>query len=124
MADTPKHPKKAKEADVADPGETAEIKTKQDKTKQLEPGSTKLEPSEDSDEEEETKEEDSHWVGIRLKDEDGDPVADEPFRLKLPDGTIVEGYLDSKGEAEIHGIPEGQCEVCFPQIDKDVWRPA
>ncbi len=118
----PERPKEAQEPDQADPGKMAEIKAEEAKIKKLEPGSTRLEPSDES--EQETKQEDSHWVGIRLKDDEGNPIPNEPFRIKLPDGTIVEGTLDSEGKAEIHGIPAGQCQVCFPQIDKDLWRPA
>jgi hypothetical protein len=115
---SPAAPDKAKEPDVADPGEMSKIEAEQAKTKQLKPGSTKIESSSASEEEE------SHWVGIKLKDDQGNPVAGEPFKLKLPDGTIVEGTLDDEGKAEIHGVPEGQSQVCFPKIDKDEWKPA
>ncbi len=63
------------------------------------------------------------WVAIELVDADGNPVPDEPYRLQLPDGKIVEGTLDSKGTAGVENIDPGDCKVCFPRLDGQVWRP-
>lgn len=120
-AESPEAPDEAQEPDVADPGDAAKIEAEQAKTEKLKPGSTTLERSSGS---EESEQKDSHWVGIKLKDDQGNPVAGEPFKLKLPDGTIVEGKLNDEGRAEVRGVPEGKSQVCFPKIDKDQWRPA
>jgi len=121
-AQSPEAPDAAQEPDVADPGEASETEAEQSQTQQLEPGSTKLErPSGSEQSESETEE--THWVGLKLKDDQGNPVPGEPFRLKLPDGTVVEGKLDAKGKVEIRGVPAGKCQVCFPKIDSEDWRP-
>ena len=63
------------------------------------------------------------WIGIQLQYEDGKPVPNEPYRLQLPDGSIVEGSLDENGKAGVKEIDPGQCKVCFPRVDGRVWRP-
>jgi hypothetical protein len=62
------------------------------------------------------------WVGIELLDGDGNPIADEPYKLMLPDGSIREGKTDSKGTAGASGIDPGSCKVCFPRLDGRLWR--
>jgi type VI secretion system secreted protein VgrG len=85
--------------------------------------SVEVQPGGGGEEGEEATE--AHWIIIELKDGQGNPVPDEPYRLKLPDGTVQEGRLNSNGKAEIRGITTpGQCQVCFPERDKDDWRPA
>jgi hypothetical protein len=34
-----------------------------------------------------------HWIEIVLVDEEGRPVPDEPYALRLPDGAHVPGAL-------------------------------
>jgi len=66
-----------------------------------------------------------HWIEIELIDEDDKPVANEAYRLQLPDGSIRTGKLDAKGRAYVGDIvASGQCKVCFPEIDAREWRPA
>ena len=65
-----------------------------------------------------------HWVEIELKDEDGDPLAKEPYEITLADGTVSAGVLDENGRARLDGVAAGQCKVSFPQIDAREWRPA
>jgi type VI secretion system secreted protein VgrG len=64
----------------------------------------------------------THWISIELTDEQGTPVPDEMYHIELPDGSAVDGTLDSKGKARIDGIDAGNCKVTFPNLDKDVWR--
>jgi len=65
-----------------------------------------------------------HWIEIELLDEDGNPVPGEPYRITLPDGaTIASGTLDHKGWARVDHIDPGTCQVTFPNLDKDAWRP-
>src|SRR5688572_18564227 len=62
------------------------------------------------------------WIEIRLVDMEGNPVANEPYRIKLPDGGVRQGKLDSNGRAREEGIRPGTCQVCFPELDQDAWE--
>jgi hypothetical protein len=67
----------------------------------------------------------THSVMIELLDAEGNPVPGEPYRIKLPDGTIVRGTLDAKGKAHHTGIQQGgTCQVCFYERDAAIWAPA
>jgi hypothetical protein len=64
-----------------------------------------------------------HSLMIELIDADGNPVPDEPFRIKLPDGSVETDTLDAEGKAFITGIPQaGNCKVCFYERDAAVWN--
>lgn len=64
----------------------------------------------------------THGVMIELIDAEGNPVPSEPFRIKLPDGTVETGTLDGEGKAHITGIPRaGNCKVCFYERDAAIW---
>lgn len=63
----------------------------------------------------------SHWIAIELVDEHGKPVPGEEYRITLPDGSVVEDCLDSKGKARIDGIDAGACKITFPSLDMDLW---
>jgi hypothetical protein len=62
------------------------------------------------------------WIKIKLVDKDGQPVQGERYRIELPDGTVRQGILDSKGQAHIGGIDPGNCQITFPNLDKDAWE--
>jgi hypothetical protein len=64
------------------------------------------------------------WIEITLKDDQGNPMPGERYRIKLPDGTIQEGRLDADGRARVDDIEPGTAQVCFPEIDANEWRPA
>jgi type VI secretion system secreted protein VgrG len=57
-----------------------------------------------------------------LLDQTGKPVPGEAYQIELPDGSTVEGNLDSKGLARVDGIDPGNCKISFPNIDKKSWR--
>ena len=107
-------------ADTGDPGEAMEVPTR---SVDRPPGETSGAEAPEYDQE--TAEEvERHWIAIRLKNADGAPVPYEPYRLKLPDGTVTTGRLNNEGMAKVEGIDEGTCEVNFPSIHGDEWRPA
>lgn len=59
---------------------------------------------------------------IELIDADEQPVPGEPFRVKLPDGSVETGTLDDEGKAYITGIERaGTCKVCFYERDAGAW---
>ena len=64
------------------------------------------------------------WIEINLRDASGQPVAQERYRIKLPDGSIQEGALDAFGHAEFYEIHRGSCEVSFPDLEDDEWVEA
>lgn len=61
---------------------------------------------------------------IELLDEDGQPVAGEAFELKLADGSLKTGKLDSKGQARVAGVSGQHYRVRFPNLDKTDWSLA
>ncbi|HLY16855.1 MAG TPA: type VI secretion system tip protein VgrG [Bryobacteraceae bacterium] len=66
-----------------------------------------------------------HWIEIKLKDQEGNPVPGEPYKITLPDGsTVADGTLDDKGYARVDNIDPGSCKVTFPNLDKSTWGPA
>jgi phage protein D len=64
------------------------------------------------------------WIEMKLVGEDGKPIANERYRIKLPDGKVYEGYLGADGKLRIEGIDRGTCELSFPDLDHDAWVPA
>ncbi|MEZ5428578.1 MAG: hypothetical protein R2747_20195 [Pyrinomonadaceae bacterium] len=63
-----------------------------------------------------------HWIEIELVGEDGRPVPDEKYRVVMPDGSLKEGKLDQNGWARVESDPPGECEVTFPERDKEAWE--
>ncbi|HXB72169.1 MAG TPA: type VI secretion system tip protein TssI/VgrG [Candidatus Acidoferrales bacterium] len=79
-------------------------------------------PTHDPDSEE--NKDKKHWIEIELLDEAGKPVAGEPYRVTLPDGTTVaDGTLDEKGKARVENVDPGTCKVTFPNLDQEAWEP-
>ena len=67
----------------------------------------------------------THWIEIQLNDKDGKPVPGEAYKVTLPDGTTVaDGTLDEKGHARVANIDPGNCQITFPNLDKDSWSEA
>jgi hypothetical protein len=63
------------------------------------------------------------WIEIQLIGEDNKPTPGAKYRIKMPDGSVREGTLDREGVAGFDGISAGECEVSFPELDKDAWMP-
>jgi hypothetical protein len=65
-----------------------------------------------------------HFIEFTLKDKDtGEPIPGERYRVKLPDGTTREGRTDANGRVRVDGIPAGECQISYPDIDADSWNP-
>jgi len=74
--------------------------------------------------EKKVKEPEKTWIKIKLIDMVGKPIPGERYRIKLPDGEVVEGELDERGEAECWNIDHGTCKVSFPDLDEEAWEDA
>lgn len=74
--------------------------------------------------EEKAAEQAGDFLEIELKTPDGKPIAGERFSAKLPDGSTVAGYTGADGKAKVDGVPKGQAQVSFPDMDKDAWKPS
>jgi type VI secretion system secreted protein VgrG len=117
----PIEPDEVFDADEADPGKVEKIKAEQQKAKSGKYGKQVVEPhkAKTDDESEETK---TSWIEFEMVDESDKPVPGVKYEVKLPDGTMASGVLDGNGFARIDGIEPGQCEISFPDLDKDAWE--
>lgn len=110
----PTEPEEAHIADNADPGSTAPTYKNQIKKIPAYKLPTYKKPTNKPDKKKKS------WIEIELKDDDGNPVAGEPYRVEVPDGSLAEGTLDEKGFARVEGIDPGNCVVSFPRRDEEV----
>jgi len=115
---TPTAPKPPEEANVADPIKVAEVKAEQLETGTGKYGQKKLPPFQPDEEDQDKK----SWIEIELVDEAGKPVPGERYEIKLPDGRVAKGTLDGKGFARVANTDPGNCEITFPELDKDAWE--
>jgi len=62
-------------------------------------------------------EEETHFLELELLSEDDppEPIAFAKYVVELPNGSVVEGYLNAEGKARLDGIPPGECKVTFPE---------
>jgi type VI secretion system secreted protein VgrG len=66
------------------------------------------------------------WIEIVLltEAEPRRPMANQRYRIELPDGSIRQGRLDANGKARLEGIDPGTCKVSFPDLDASSWHKA
>jgi hypothetical protein len=64
------------------------------------------------------------FVEVKLVDQDGKPVPNERYRLKLPDGSVKDGRLNDSGSVRFDGIDPGNCDISFPDLDTKDWKAA
>jgi hypothetical protein len=57
------------------------------------------------------------WIGLTLVDQTGTPVPNRPYRVIKPDGTTIDGTLDSHGAAMLMGLDPGNCQIWCPYVD-------
>lgn len=65
----------------------------------------------------------THWIEIQLVGEDGEGIPAQRYRIITPDGVERRGFTDSLGLARVARLPEGQCQISFPDLDADAWEP-
>ena len=114
-ADLPDAPDEAEDATSAHPGDHSSREGEQRTSSQSESDDPAAESGAEAEEESE-----SHWIGIELKDEEGNPIPGAVYKVRLPDGKMMRGRLDDNGKVKLENIPEGgTAEVKFPQIHED-----
>jgi len=144
MAVSPAAPLEAEIADTAEPGQEVTYKFQRAELDPLEAAALNApwhkereEPPEERQRgvmpsqpatvsaQEEKVEQEKTWVEIELVDEEDQPVVGERYWIRLPDGRILaQGRTDENGVARIEKIgQEGDCMLCFPDMDKDMWEP-
>jgi len=63
------------------------------------------------------------WIEFQLVDEKGKPVPNAKYKVKVPDGSLLEGALNGEGVVRVDNIDPGQCQITFPEIDAAQWEP-
>jgi hypothetical protein len=56
-----------------------------------------------------------NWIEMELKDEVIKQIPSELFEIKLPDGTVGKGSIDSQGKTKEEWIKPGTNNISFPQ---------
>lgn len=64
---------------------------------------------------------DLHWIEFQLVDQDTNPVAGEPYRVRLSDQSVHMGKLDNDGKVRFDEIVAGQATICFTDMDQNEW---
>ncbi len=118
----PAVPDVAQDADVADPGKVAKVKKQQIETQEGKYATEKLKPHKTKPADDEEDEQQASWIEIELVGEDDQPIPGEKYKIILPDDTVAQGTLDQHGWARVEGFEAGECQVSFPNLDKDAWE--
>jgi uncharacterized Zn-binding protein involved in type VI secretion len=50
-------------------------------------------------------------IEFKLKDKDGNPIADKKYRVILPSGEVKEGTLGGGGDAKVPDVPPGKLKI-------------
>jgi hypothetical protein len=87
----------------------------------LRSGSAEQEPEERAEAAKAPQLSNKSWIEFNLRDDKGQPVPGEKYRITLPDASVQEGNLDAMGHAEYYGINAGMCEISFPDLEDDQW---
>lgn len=124
--DLPELPAEVFDADEADPGEVAEARAEQAQTRSGKYGSTRVAAgsgqagasaaSEDEDEDEALSS-----MTFELLDDSEAPIANEPYEVRLPDGSTRTGRTDAQGRVQLDGVEDGDTEVTFPRLQDGDW---
>ena len=128
---SPACPKETYEADSANPGEAVAAKIEQQKTKTGKYGNEPIHPFKPngagskapSSSLMDENEEELSWIEVELLSQGGKPVPGERYFIRLPDERVAEGTLDENGFVRLDSVVPGLCEICFPDLNKDVWEP-
>jgi hypothetical protein len=53
------------------------------------------------------------FIELELEDEDGKKIKNVKYFVRLPNGGVKDGYLDSNGYAKVENLPPGKVEVDY-----------
>jgi hypothetical protein len=71
---------------------------------------------------------DRTWIGVELKDQDGEPVGGAKYVVTDVEGGEHSGELGKDGKARVAPVPRGDATVVFPEYDDerdwDAWEKA
>jgi hypothetical protein len=62
------------------------------------------------------------WIELEVLDEEGNPLAEEPYEIITGDGRVRTGTLDAMGRTREDGIDPEDCKVRFPRLHE--WKAA
>lgn len=122
----PELPAETFDADEADPGEVAEIRAEQAQRGEGKYGSTEVGSGSSSSAarsgaEEDEEETPTETMTFELRDNNDEPIAREPYEVRLPDGSTRSGRTGEDGSVQIDGVEEGEAEVSFPRLQDGEW---
>jgi|JI6StandDraft_1071083.scaffolds.fasta_scaffold126286_3 uncharacterized Zn-binding protein involved in type VI secretion len=60
---------------------------------------------------------------VKVVDDQGKPVLNEPYEVTLPDGSKRTGVTDAQGMISLDGVPKGTCQVKLPKRDRGDVKP-
>lgn len=66
-------------------------------------------------------EDETHWIHVIVMDQDDQPLAGVPYRIKLTDGRVREGRTTAEGGIFFDEIPAGQCSLSLLEHDEKLW---
>jgi uncharacterized Zn-binding protein involved in type VI secretion len=58
------------------------------------------------------------WVAVEAIDQNGNPLANEPCEVMLPNGEVRKDKLNAQGKLRIDDIEPGSCQVVFPKLQE------
>ena len=58
------------------------------------------------------------WIEVLALDEHDAPLAEEPYKLVLPDGEVREGKLEKDGSLRLVDVLPGECVLSFPEREE------
>jgi len=117
----PTKPTQATEAFTTDPGQLEELREAGKEVNAGNYGSTKVKKHNKNSKENKDK---KNWVEVELVDEDGNPIPGKAVEITLPDKSVAAGGTDAKGKFKVTNIDPGNCDITFPDLDKEAWEPA
>jgi len=62
------------------------------------------------------------WIEYRLVDDKGKAVPGVRYRVKSPDGSMIDGVFDKRGKARIASLDPGNCKIWLLDVDGKEWK--